>query len=187
VEETARQTRRGLPLVPIPTKEEIFPEKTGAAPGNAALAPFAGKVVNPFGRKFLLDLADKGVETLDLLPAFLAERKNGARASEPLYQAQERHWTARGLELAAKIVAQRITRYPWYKASPRIARRTRPRTNPSLVTAICIRACPRVSARSLLPRPWWATRVVNPDGTPYEDDPTARLSSWATASPACTS
>ncbi|MGB8297896.1 MAG: hypothetical protein WCG85_20940, partial [Polyangia bacterium] len=100
-------------FIPIPTKEEIFPEKIGATSGDAALAPFAGKVVNPFGRKFLLDLADKGVETVDLLPAFLAGRS--VRASEPLYQAQDTHWTARGLELAAKIVAERITHYPWYK------------------------------------------------------------------------
>jgi len=158
-------------FVPIPTKEEIFPEKTGAAPGNAALAPFAGKVVNPFGRKFLLDLADKGVETLDLLPAFLAERKNGARASEPLYQAQDTHWTARGLELAAKIVAQRITRYPWYKgiAAHRQAYKTKDESftrHGDLHSRL-----PEGERSKFAPETLVGHQVVNPDGTPYEDDP----------------
>jgi len=86
VEWKKRLAKHGVDFlfVPIPTKEEIFPDKTGAAPGDAALAPFAGKVVNPFGRKFLLDLADKGVETLDLLPAFLAALRAGRSGIGPI-------------------------------------------------------------------------------------------------------
>lgn len=52
---TSCETARG----PVPTKEEIFPDKTGAAPSDAKLAPFVGKVVNRFAREFLLDLADR--------------------------------------------------------------------------------------------------------------------------------
>jgi hypothetical protein len=35
--------------------------------------------------------------------------------AEALYQAQDTHWTTRGLELAAKLVGKRIKRFPWYK------------------------------------------------------------------------
>jgi hypothetical protein len=158
-------------FVPIPTKEEIFPDKTGAAPGDAALAPFAGKVVNPFGRKFLLDLADRGVETLDLLPAFLATRKASTGKGESLYQAQDTHWTARGLELAAKSVGKRIKRFPWYKgiAAHRQAYKTKDESftrHGDLHSRL-----PEVERAKFAPETLVGHQVVNPDGTLYEDDP----------------
>ena len=158
-------------FVPIPTKEEIFPDKTGAAPGDAALAPFAGKVVNPFERKFLLDLADQGVETVDLLPAFLAERTSGTHPREPLYQAQDTHWTARGLELTAKIVAERITHFPWYKALA--AHRAAYKTKKESFTrhGDLYARLPEGERTRYAPETLVGHQVVNPDGTLYEDDP----------------
>jgi len=101
-----------LLFVPVPTKAEVFPDRAASRPGkDAGLGKFAGKVANPFERKFLLDLAAQGVETVDLLPALLATR---ADDKAPAYQAQDTHWTTRGLELAAKLVAERIRHYPWY-------------------------------------------------------------------------
>jgi hypothetical protein len=171
VEWKKRLAKHGVDFlfVPIPTKEEIFPDKTGAAPGDAALAPFAGKVVNPFGRKFLLDLADKGVETLDLLPAFLAARN--ARAGEPLYQAQDTHWTTRGLELAAKTVAERIIRFPWYKdvAAHRQAYKTKDESftrHGDLHSRL-----PEAERAKFAPETLVGHQVANADGTLYEDDP----------------
>ena len=35
------------------------------------------------------------------------------RASEPLYQPLDTHWTNRGLQIAAELLAARIKRYPW--------------------------------------------------------------------------
>ena len=61
------------------------------------------------------DAEGSRVETIDLLPAFLRERQAGAGKAEALYQAQDTHWTTRGLELAAKLVGKRIKRFPWYK------------------------------------------------------------------------
>ena len=158
-------------FVPIPTKEEIFPDKTGVAPGDAALAPFAGKVVNPFERKFLLDLADQGVETVDLLPAFLAERTSGTHPREPLYQAQDTHWTARGLELTAKIVAERITHFPWYKALA--AHRAAYKTKKESFTrhGDLYARLPEGERTRYAPETLVGHQVVNPDGTLYEDDP----------------
>ena len=158
-------------FVPIPTKEEVFPDKTGAAPGDASLAPFASKVVNPFGRKFLLDLADKGVETLDLLPAFLAERKSGTRASEPLYQAQDTHWTARGLELAAKLVAKRIKRFPWYKGVAAHRHAFHTRDEPFTRHGDLHSRLPEVERAKFAPETLVGHQVVNTNGTLYDDDP----------------
>jgi alginate O-acetyltransferase complex protein AlgJ len=158
-------------FVPVPTKEEIFPDKTGAAPGDASLAPFAGKVVNPFARKFLLDLADQGVETVDLLPAFLAERQAGAGKSEALYQAQDTHWTTRGLELAAKLIAKRIPRYPWYKGIA-AHRRTFTSKDESFTRHGDLHSrLPEAERAKFQPETLVGHQVVNPDGSLYEDDP----------------
>ena len=158
-------------FVPVPTKEEIFPDKTGAAPGDAALARFAGKVANPFARKFLLDLADQGVETIDLLPALLAARTAASGKDKPLFQAQDTHWTARGLELAAKIVAERITRFPWYKdiAAHRLTYKTKDESftrHGDLVSRL-----PEAERARFAPETLVGHQVVNADGSLYEDDP----------------
>ena len=158
-------------FVPIPTKEEIFPDKTGAAPDDAALAPFAGKVVNPFGRRFLLDLADKGVETVDLLPAFLAERKASTGKGESLYQAQDTHWTTRGLELAAKLVAKRIKRFPWYKGVAAHRRAFHTKDEPFTRHGDLHSRLPEAERAKFAPETLVGHQVVNADGTLYEDDP----------------
>jgi hypothetical protein len=94
--------------VPVPDKLEVFPDKL-----DAKQQALVGEVVSPFGRKMLLDLGTSGVETIDLLPSFLQARKE---EGEQLYQAQDTHWTNRGLSLAAHLVAERIKQYPWYAA-----------------------------------------------------------------------
>ena len=158
-------------FVPVPTKEEIFPDKTGAAPGDASLAPFAGKVVNPFARKFLLDLADKGVETVDLLPAFLRERHAGAGKGEALYQAQDTHWTTHGLELAAKLVAKRIKRFPWYKGIAAHRRAFHTKDEPFTRHGDLHSRLPEAERAKFAPETLVGHQVVNADGTPYDDDP----------------
>ncbi len=158
-------------FVPVPTKEEVFPDKTGAAPVDASLAPFTGKVVNPFARKFLLDLADQGVETVDLLPAFLAERQAGAGKSEALYQAQDTHWTTRGLELAAKLIAKRIPRYPWYKGIAAHRRTFTTKDESFTRHGDLYSRLPEAERTKLAPETRVGHQVVNPDGSLYEDDP----------------
>lgn len=97
-------------LVPVPTKAEVFPDKLLSGGLDVKQLP----VLNPYGRKILLELARAGVEVVDLLPAFLKARGQRRPDEETLYQAQDTHWTDRGLRLAAGIVAERIKRYPWY-------------------------------------------------------------------------
>jgi transposase len=156
-------------FVPVPTKEEIFPDKTGVAPGDSKLAPFAGKVVNPFARKFLVDLADQGVETIDLLPAFLAERQAGK--GERLYQAQDTHWTTRGLELAAEIVAKRIKRFSWYKGISAHRRIFSTKDEPFTRHGDLVSRLPEGERGKLVPETLVGHQVVNADGSLYEDDP----------------
>ncbi len=158
-------------FVPIPTKEDIFPDKTGAAPGDARLAPFAGKVVNPFARKFLLNLADQGVETVDLLPAFLADRRSSPGAADSLYQAQDTHWTTRGLELAAKLVAKRIKRFPWYQGIAAHRRAFTTKDEPFTRHGDLYSRLPEDERANLAPETLVGHQVVNADGTLYDDDP----------------
>ena len=158
-------------FVPVPIKEEIFPDKTGAAPGDASLAPFAGKVVNPFARKFLLDLADQGVETVDLLPAFLAERQSSPGSGDFLYQAQDTHWTTRGLELAAKLVAKRLKRFPWYEGIAAHRRAFKTKDEPFTRHGDLHSRLPEAERAKFAPETLVGHQVVNADGTLYDDDP----------------
>jgi alginate O-acetyltransferase complex protein AlgJ len=96
-------------FVPVPTKAAVYADKLQS--GGPHLV---GRVVTPYERKLLLELGQAGVEVIDLLPAFLADRTRGDRAGEPLYLAQDTHWTDRGLRLAAKLIADRIREYPWH-------------------------------------------------------------------------
>jgi alginate O-acetyltransferase complex protein AlgJ len=162
-----------LLFVPVPTKVEMFPERAATVPGGdgAAFRRFAGQVVNPFERKLLADLAASGVETVDLLPAFLAERAHDASAKEPLYQAQDTHWTTRGLEVAARVVAERVKRYPWYRGlgAHRRAYRTKDASF-SRHGDLCSRLPEREQAR-YTPETLVGHQVLATDGALYEDDP----------------
>jgi hypothetical protein len=162
-----------LLFVPVPTKEELFPERAATPPGGDA-APFArlaGQVVNPFERKFLADLAASGVETVDLLPAFLAERAHDAASKEPLYQAQDTHWTSRGLELAARLVAERVQRYPWYRAvaGHQLGYHTKDASF-SRHGDLCSRL-PELEQARYAPETLVGHQVVSASGALYDDDP----------------
>jgi alginate O-acetyltransferase complex protein AlgJ len=156
---------------------EIVPERAGTPPGGdaAPLARFAAQVANPFERKLLADLAAAGVETVDLLPAFLAERARDAAGKagkqEPLYQAQDTHWTTRGLELAARLVAERVRRYPWYR--PLSAQRRAYRMKDASFSRhgdLCSRL-PEPEQARYAPESLVGHQVLSADGALYEDDP----------------
>jgi hypothetical protein len=169
--------RHGVDLlfVPVPTKVEIYPDKAAVAPGGAAgFDRFAGNVVNPFERKFLLDLAAEGVESVDLMPALLAERAHAAgkhEAGEPLYQAQDTHWTSRGLELAAKLVAERIRRYPWYHQLAAHRRSFRVQDASFTRHGDLHARLPEADKSRYQPETLVGHQVLASDGTPYDDDP----------------
>jgi len=162
-----------LLFVPVPTKVEIYPDKAASSPKkDGGLERFAGQVANPFERKFLADLAAEGVETVDLLPAFLAARAERAKAGgEPLYQKQDTHWTTHGLELAAKLVAERIHRYPWYKELS--AHRHSYRTKDAAFTrhGDLVSRLPEAEKAHYQPESLVGHQVLTAKDEPYDDDP----------------
>lgn len=87
-------------FVPVPTKQDADPSVLGAPYSKVEYA-------NPWARKLLSDLADAGVECVDLWPVL---RGNDT------YRKQDTHWTPHGADLAAQTVADRIRTYPWFSA-----------------------------------------------------------------------
>jgi alginate O-acetyltransferase complex protein AlgJ len=99
-----------LLFVPVPNKSDVYFDKLPV--DNPPKDEYG--IVNPYARKFLHDLQNAGVEVVDLLPSFLAAKKDDPKNKEALYQRQDTHWTDRGLEIAAKLIADRIRQYSWY-------------------------------------------------------------------------
>jgi alginate O-acetyltransferase complex protein AlgJ len=152
-------------FVPVPTKLEVFPDEL--EPKHKALA---GQVINPFSRKFLLSLANSGVEVVDLLPALLAARAENGKDLEPLYQRQDTHWTDRGLRLAADLLSARIRRYGWYRELSRHAQSFTTRETSFTRFGDLHSRLPAGQRRGYQPETLKAQQVLGPNGAPYEDD-----------------
>jgi alginate O-acetyltransferase complex protein AlgJ len=154
-------------FVPVPTKDEIFPEEIdGRGKG------FAGRVVNPYERKLLADLGAAGVETIDLLVPFLAARAPDKAERELLFQHQDTHWTDRGLRLAARLIAARIKEYPWYAAASARSRLVLHAQEKTFSQAGDLRSrLPVAEQRRYKEETLVAHQVLRNDGTPYDDDP----------------
>ncbi len=156
-----------LLLVVIPTKAEIYPEKLSPhAPG------VEGPWVAPYCRKLLSELDAAGVQVVDLLPAFMAERD---AAEEPLYMPQDTHWTNRGVRLAARLMAQRIRTCPWY---PEVgAQPDRYRVRPATCTRLgdIVGMLPEAERAAYRPMQLEAQQVVGADGSLYTDDRAAPI------------
>jgi SGNH hydrolase-like domain, acetyltransferase AlgX len=103
------QHNASLLFAAIPNKSDVYFERL---PVNAPGDPAA--IINPYCRKFLRDLQNSGIEVVDLLPAFLSAKRDDPKSKEALYQKHDTHWTDRGLEIAANLIADRIKRYTWY-------------------------------------------------------------------------
>ncbi len=103
------QNNINLLFVAVPTKAEVYNEKVGIGQSGKG-----ADIINPYGRKILADLQKAGVEVIDLLPHFLAAKKDDTDSTEQVYQRQDTHWTNRGLQITAKLIADRIKEYAWY-------------------------------------------------------------------------
>ena len=109
----AQQLRRhdiDFLLLHVPSRLQVYPELLADVPSEG----FAGMA--PGATRFLLQLADEGVEVLDLTPWFVAER--GYEDRDELFLDENQHWTPRGAELTAKILDQRLRQYPWFEQGP---------------------------------------------------------------------
>jgi alginate O-acetyltransferase complex protein AlgJ len=128
--------------------------------------------VVPWTRKLLLDLAEQGVESVDLLTPFLRARSaDGPDPQEPLYQRQDTHWSHRGLELAAQLLGERIKRYPWYRALSSHAQAFTTEATTFTRFGDLQSRLPEAQKKKYQPESLSALRVLRADGSPYDDDP----------------
>lgn len=93
---------RGIALVvvPIPGKPSVYPDKLTRRA--------ADKEVRSPTLELLDHLRRHDVETVDLFAAFDETRRSGASDTSDLYLAQDTHWTPRGAQLAAQVVANQL-------------------------------------------------------------------------------
>jgi len=148
-------------FIPVPTKEEIMPELVPG--GDSSLI---GKIVHPYGRKFILDAQEEGMEIVDLLPPLLAERAADAKAAEPLFQKDDTHWTRRGMLVAAQVIADRIKQYSWYNEAKPDTKRFTMRDTIFTRLGDIVERMPE-SKQSVYPAATLACSRVYANGVPY--------------------
>src|SRR5688572_10162465 len=101
---------RGIHLLvmPVPNKESIYPDRLSSR------AEGMHGVVSARTQEILEKLRGAKVEVVDLFKEFSSARKLGGSSAEtPLYLAQDTHWSAAGVTLAAKAVARRLGELGW--------------------------------------------------------------------------
>jgi alginate O-acetyltransferase complex protein AlgJ len=87
-----------LVLVPVPPKAATYPEKFSAAGGvTIATAPYL--------RAFYDELRAGGVEVVDLMPLFTANREHDKGA---VFCQTDSHWSGVGCMLAAQAIGERV-------------------------------------------------------------------------------
>lgn len=89
-----------LLVVIVPGKPSIYPELlTGSAPDSS----FRGH-----GKRILDSLTASGFNTVDLYTPLLAAKKDDGEKGR-LYLNDDTHWTPRGAELAADVIAEKVS------------------------------------------------------------------------------
>jgi len=106
---------RGITLVvvPVPGKPSVYPDQvTRRETGKQQ------EFQSPT-RKLIEALRREGVRTVDLFETFSSARAEGSddKINAPLYLAQDTHWTPRGAQLAAQVVASQL---PDLKLAPAV-------------------------------------------------------------------
>ncbi|MBN1603532.1 MAG: hypothetical protein JW915_18120 [Chitinispirillaceae bacterium] len=98
-----------LLFVAVPNKEEVYHDKISKSIPSPSVS-----IINPYSRKILEDIQNAGIEVIDLLPHFLEAREDDSASDENVYQFHDTHWTSRGIQIAADLIAGRIKEYTWY-------------------------------------------------------------------------
>ncbi|MFT4540657.1 MAG: hypothetical protein ACI841_000110 [Planctomycetota bacterium] len=102
-----------LLVIPIPKRAQVYPDRL---PGvEQAGSDFAG--IDPGYAAVMLELARRGVSIVDLLPDMARTRYDRSGTDdEYLFHHYDPHWTPRGAEIAADLIASAIASYPWFEA-----------------------------------------------------------------------
>jgi alginate O-acetyltransferase complex protein AlgJ len=96
-----------LLIVPVPAKAAIYSEMIVPGSTNSE-----SKRLDASDAEFIGVLKQKGVNVLDLAPAFIQYRKD--HPDQPLYSKEDTHWSGYGIALASDLVAEQVKNEPWY-------------------------------------------------------------------------
>jgi hypothetical protein len=102
-----------LLLMPVPTRELVYPE---AVLGADKLPKGVPPRLDPTEVEFYHLLRSKGINVLDLMPIFLAERYS---EHGRIFVPSESHWTGYGIVVAAHAAAREIESRHWARKVPK--------------------------------------------------------------------
>jgi hypothetical protein len=157
--------RRGIRLMvmPVPGKPSIYPDRiTGRA-------DFADGSVSWHTSDLIARLRRSGVETIDLLDAFVSWRRDGGAAA-PLYLEHDTHWSGDTARRAAELVAARIHALGWFEGGS-TGYAEKPVSIRRRGDVIRMMDVPRLES-SFPVEQVWCEQVVRADsGERYKDDP----------------
>jgi hypothetical protein len=163
----ARQIR--LLVVPVPNKECVYPGML------ARRAEDLGVVVSEQTRRLLDQLANEGIEYVDLFAVFRrVKEQEGLSNPRRLYLAQDTHWSPEGARLAAVAVARRVLEGGIINRGTHayVERSVSVRHPGDLVQMLRV---PRIE-RTLAPESLTCLQVVQSDiRTPYRDVPDSEV------------
>ncbi len=161
---TLREHGMVLFVVPVPNKIDIYPEKFTDFP--------APRPVKAERLEIIEGLEKAGVRVIDLAPPFIEAKNNNI----PVFDAFESHWTALGMEVAGNVIAQRV------KA---LLAEAEPASYLDCGSAYAVNDTVLKGKGDLLCRvcsderlAWYCLpvrRVVQPDGSLYEDDKKSKI------------
>jgi alginate O-acetyltransferase complex protein AlgJ len=157
-------------FVAVPCKEELYYEKLGIQTTQAT-----GAIIAPYGRKILADLQKNGIEVIDLLPRFLEAKSADAGSTEQVYQKQDTHWTDRGLQIAAKLIAGRIRQYSWYGNCAGQIRSYTAIDTTFLRQGDIVERIPEALKINYPAATLQARQIIAPDGKKYKPDPSGPI------------
>lgn len=158
-----------LLIMPAPNKESIYPDKL------TRRAPRLRGVLAPQTQDLLGRLKAAQVEVIDLFSAFAEARRNeGAPAVAPLYLAQDTHWSPAGIDLAAKVVAQRLLERDWVRLGTADFE-GKPARVQRLGDVLRMLQVPEIERRAT-PETVPCVQVLRRDrNQPYQDDPNSEV------------
>lgn len=161
---------RGIPLLvmPVPNKETIYPDRLTRRAAHLRSAQCDET------RALLDGLKAAGVEVIDLFALFTDAKVSAPASSQPLYLAQDSHWSPAGVELAARALAQRILEKGWGRPGS-VAYAGRPAPLERVGDLLLMLQVPQIERRAV-PEHVPCVQVARQDtGQLYRDDPHAEI------------
>lgn len=141
-----------LIVVPVPDKIEVYPEK---------ICGFNVPNVIPQRAVLIKRLLKDGVDVIDLLPYYKAEKK-----SKVLFLPDETHWTQPAIDIASQMIGKRIKQYVSFQNLPPhtyLHKQTRIPDNIGDLAAMCLLDSLKTG------RAYYCTSVMVSDTQTYKD------------------